>query len=69
MPICRKCDGKGKYLAMGEEDCPLCHGLGRDLKSNLWNQPCRYTGCKNGRITYCRHIVCDHCHGSGQVPY
>lgn len=65
---CYICHGTGKEQQIGEETCPICHGLCRDFNSDLWSEPCRTCGGK-GRVTYCRTVTCRTCYGSGQVPY
>lgn len=65
---CPQCNGKGSYLAMGEEPCPNCAGTGRDTRSDLWAEPCLKCNGK-GRVTYCRNFPCTSCHGTGTARY
>ena len=62
--ICTACGGKGKYQEMGEEMCGPCCGTGRDMKSDIWAEPCR--SCNGtGKKSYCRWVQCRQCYGSG----
>lgn len=62
--ICGSCGGKGKYQEMGIENCGKCLGTGRDLKSDIWAEPCMYCN-GSGKKTYCRWVNCKPCMGSG----
>lgn len=59
---------KGKVHVIGEETCNTCMGLGRNLKSNCWAQPCT-GGCNNGKKYYDRWVTCKSCNGLGYVSY
>lgn len=62
--MCNFCGGKGYELAMGEELCGHCAGIGRNTKSTLLSQPCLKCQGK-GRVTYCRKVPCRGCDGRG----
>lgn len=47
IPCPSGCD-RGYHYFMGNTQCHTCHGIGRNLKSNLWALPCRIC---NGRGT------------------
>ncbi len=66
MGRCPICDGTGRSTFMGEETCGKCAGSGRDVKSNLWNQPCRKCNGR-GRVPTGGYQKCRHCGGTGKT--
>lgn len=66
MKTCPTCAGTRGYDSIGTEPCPDCVGTGRDLKSDLWSEPCRF--CQGNKyITYTRWNKCVTCNGLGSV--
>jgi DnaJ-class molecular chaperone len=67
--ICDNCQGSGYELVMGVEKCPPCLGTGRDPKSDLWSEICRFCNGSGSR-SYCRRdsrYVCHTCGGRGRL--
>ena len=65
---CPRCNGTGYESVIGAtETCPSCIGLGRDLKSDLWSEPCR-TCNGRGRIQVTR-VACGQCRSRGTIDF
>jgi len=62
---CGSCNGTGKELETGIENCAECIGTGRNKRDD-WNSPCPH--CRgSGRVVYTRrgNKPCRVCNGSG----
>ena len=64
---CQRCAGSGYISTIGSRKCDYCIGLGRNLRSTLWSQPCMNPDCRNGMVTYATRERCHKCGGLGYI--
>ena len=70
--VCTSCGGKGKFQTIGTRNCYQCGGSGRDLLTNVIDDPFQpYCKKCNGKGTesYCEWVTCNNCHGKGHKDY